>query len=142
MIKKSNGITLISLCIVIVVMFIIASTTVSISLDRFEINNYNKMISDLELLDEKVFNLSRVARCCGYYNRKGTNADKERPQRLCEFVKVPTEFKVNPKEYFEKIAALYPEEVKPSRENNYSTERFNLDAFIEKYNIKISRKVK
>lgn len=91
-------------------------------------------------IDEKVFNLSRVARCCGYYNRKGTNADKERPQRLCEFVKVPTEFKVNPREYFEKIAALYPEEVKPSRENNYSTERFNLDAFIEKYNIKIARK--
>lgn len=91
-------------------------------------------------IDEKVFNLSRVARCCGYYNRKGTKEDKERPQRLCEFVKVPTEFKVNPREYFEKIAALYPEEVKPSRENNYSTERFNLDAFIEKYNIKIARK--
>lgn len=91
-------------------------------------------------IDEKVFNLSRIARCCGYYNRKGTKEDKERPQRLCEFVKVPTEFKVNPREYFEKIAALYPEEVKPSRENNYSTERFNLDAFIEKYNIKIARK--
>lgn len=91
-------------------------------------------------IDEKVFNLSRVARCCGYYNRKGTKEDKERPQRLCEFVKVPAEFKVNPREYFEKIAALYPEEVKPSRENNYSTERFNLDAFIEKYNIKIARK--
>lgn len=91
-------------------------------------------------IDEKVFNLSRIARCCGYYNRKGTKEDKERPQRLCEFVKVPTEFKVNPREYFEKIAALYPEEVKPSRENNYSTEKFNLDAFIEKYNIKIARK--
>lgn len=91
-------------------------------------------------IDEKVFNLSRIARVCGYYNRKGTNADKERPQRLCEFVKVPTEFKVNPREYFEKIAALYPEEVRPSRENNYSTEKFNLEAFIEKYNIKIAKK--
>lgn len=91
-------------------------------------------------IDEKVFNLGRIARCCGYYNRKGTNADKERPQRLCEFVKVPTEFKVNPREYFEKIAALYPEEVRPSRENNYSTEKFNLEAFIEKYNIKIAKK--
>jgi hypothetical protein len=91
-------------------------------------------------IDEKVFNLGRVARCCGFYNRKGTNADKDRPQRLCEFVKVPAEFKVNPREYFEKIAALYPDEVRPSRENNYSTERFNLDAFIEKYNIKIAKK--
>lgn len=91
-------------------------------------------------IDEKVFNLGRIARCCGFYNRKGTNADKERPQRLCEFVKVPAEFKVNPREYFEKIAALYPDEVRPSRENNYSTERFNLDAFIEKHNIKIAKK--
>ena len=91
-------------------------------------------------IDEKVFNLGRISRCCGYYNRKGTNADNERPQRLCEFVKVPTEFKVNPREYFEKIATLYPEEVRPSKENNYSTEKFNLEAFIEKYNIKIAKK--
>lgn len=99
------------------------------------------LFSDSQVdIDEKVFNLGRISRCCGYYNRKGTNADKERPQRLCEFVKVPVEFKVNPREYFEKIAALYPEEVRPSRENNYSTEKFNLEAFIEKYNIKIAKK--
>ena len=72
-------------------------------------------------IDEKVFNLGRIARVCGYYNRKGTNADKDRPQRLCEFVRVPSEIKVNAREYFEKIAAMDPDEVKPSRENNYST---------------------
>ena len=54
-------------------------------------------------VDEKVFNLGRIARVCGYYNRKGTNADKDRPQRLCEFVRVPSEIKVNAREYFEKI---------------------------------------
>ena len=90
-------------------------------------------------IDEKVFNLGRIARVCGYYNRKGTNADKERPQRLCEFVRVPSEIKVNEREYFEKIAALYPEDVKPTRENNYSTEKFDLDAFIAKYNIEITK---
>lgn len=90
-------------------------------------------------IDEKVFNLSRIARVCGYYNRKGTNADKERPQRLCEFVRVPSEIKVNQKEYFAKIAELYPEDPKPSRENNYSTEKFDLESFLEKYDIKVTK---
>lgn len=90
-------------------------------------------------IDEKVFNLSRIARVCGYYNRKGTNADKERPQRLCEFVRVPSEIKVNQKEYFAKIAELYPEDPKPSRENNYSIEKFDLDSFIAKHNIQITK---
>ena len=90
-------------------------------------------------IDEKVFNLGRIARVCGYYNRKGTNADKERPQRLCEFVRVPSEIKVNEKEYFAKIAELYPEDPKPSRENNYSVEKFDLESFLEKYDIKVTK---
>lgn len=90
-------------------------------------------------IDEKVFNLGRIARVCGYYNRKGTNADKERPQRLCEFVRVPSEIKVNEKEYFAKIAELYPEDPKPSRENNYSIEKFDLDSFIARHNIQITK---
>lgn len=54
--KNNKGITLVSLVIVIVVMFIIASITVNISFDRFEINNLKKMLSDLELLEDKVNN--------------------------------------------------------------------------------------
>lgn len=90
-------------------------------------------------IDEKVFNLGRIARVCGCYNRKGSNSDKERPQRMCHFVKVPDEIKVNEKEYFEKIAALYPEDVRPTRENNYTTERFDLDSFIQKHNIEVTK---
>lgn len=90
-------------------------------------------------VDEKVFNLGRIARCAGYYNRKGTNEDKERPQRLCEFVRVPDEIKVNPKEYFEKIAAYYPEDPKPTKENNYNVEKFDLDAFIAKHGIEVTK---
>ena len=90
-------------------------------------------------VDEKVFNLGRIARVCGYYNRKGTNSDKDRPQRLCEFVRVPSEIKVNAREYFEKIAELYPEEVKPTRENNYSSEKFDLESFLDKYDIKVTK---
>ena len=89
-------------------------------------------------IDEKVFNLGRISRVCGYYNRKGSPLDKERPQRLCTFAKVPNEIKVNQKEYFEKIAKLYPEDLKPTRENNYRVERFDLQSFLQKHNIRVT----
>ena len=54
--KKENGITLISLIITIVLMIIIASTTVYTSVDRFKINNRNKMYNDIELLNSKIDN--------------------------------------------------------------------------------------
>lgn len=56
MIKKENGITLISLIVVIMLMLIISSTVVNVSLDRFEINNFKKMQNDIELLEDKVSN--------------------------------------------------------------------------------------
>lgn len=54
--KNNKGISLVSLIITIAVMLIIASISIDMSLDRFEINNYNKMINDLELLKNKVSN--------------------------------------------------------------------------------------
>lgn len=93
-------------------------------------------------IDEKVHNLGRISRAIGFYNRKGTSVDSERPQRLCSFVKVPDEICVNDIEYFKKVADLFPEEeIRPTRENNYSTEKFDLDAFIEKHNIPVTHKV-
>lgn len=56
MIKNSKGITLVSLVITIALMLIISSITISVSMDRFEINDYNKMINDLKLLEDKVSN--------------------------------------------------------------------------------------
>lgn len=56
MIKDSKGITLVSLLITIALMLIISSITISVSMDRFEINDYNKMINDLKLLEDKVSN--------------------------------------------------------------------------------------
>lgn len=91
-------------------------------------------------IDEKVHNLGRISRAIGFYNRKGTNVDSERPQRLCSFVKVPDEVRVNDIEYFKKIADLFPEEeIRPTRENNYSMERFNLDEFLSKHNIEVTK---
>lgn len=91
-------------------------------------------------VDQKVFNPARISRVVGYYNRKGSKNDPLRPQRVCSFVKIPKEVKVNEKEYFEKIANIYPEEtIVPNRYNNYSTERFDLDAFIKKHNIQVTK---
>lgn len=56
MIKREKGITLISLIITIALMLIISSVTIYTSLDRFEINKYNKMVNDIELLSDKVSN--------------------------------------------------------------------------------------
>lgn len=90
-------------------------------------------------VDLSVHNAGRISRAMGFYNRKGNNIDKERPQRLCEFVRVPNEVKINDREYFVKVAELFPEDVRPTRENNYSTERFDLDAFIAKHNIQVTK---
>ena len=92
-------------------------------------------------VDEKVFNCARIMRLPSTYSCKGNTMDASRPQRLCKFVKI-NENKVNDIAYFEKIAALYPEEVeRPSAQNRYSVESFDLDAFIEKHNIPVTKKV-
>jgi archaellum biogenesis ATPase FlaH len=90
-------------------------------------------------VDTKVFNPARISRLMGSYSCKGANNDPTRPQRKCRFLKIPDEIKVNEKEYFAKIASLYPEDVKPTRENHYSVEKFDLDKFLEKHNIKVVR---
>lgn len=92
-------------------------------------------------VDEKVFNCARIMRLPSTYSCKGNTMDVSRPQRLCKFVKI-NENKVNDVAYFEKVAALYPEEeARPSSQNNYSMESFDLDAFIEKHNIPVTKKV-
>lgn len=90
--------------------------------------------------DCAVFNAARISRLPGSYSCKGANNDPTRPQRKCRFLSIPDEIKVNAREYFEKVASMYPEEdVKPTRENNYSVERFDLDAFIAKHGINVRR---
>ena len=54
--KNQKGITLVSLIITIMVMIIIAGTTINISLNRFRVNNIKKMINDINILNDKVSN--------------------------------------------------------------------------------------
>lgn len=105
------------------------------------LNALSMLFSDENVdCDTSVFNAARISRLPGSYSCKGANNDPTRPQRMCRFLKVPDEIKINNREYFEAIANLYPdEEVKPTRENNYSTEKFDLDAFLQKHNIGVKK---
>ena len=85
-------------------------------------------------VDEKVFNLARISKLPGTTACKGENTP-ERPWRQSQVVYVPSEIKPTDIAYFKKIAAMYPEEEKPNRYNNYSSEKFDLVEFLNKHGI-------
>ena len=83
MIKNSKGITLVSLVITIAIMLIISGLTISVSMDRFEINDYNKMINDLKLLEDKVSNYYLK------YNAIPVVRDEENNPILYNYTEIP-----------------------------------------------------
>lgn len=89
-------------------------------------------------IDLKVFNNSRICKLYGTKSNKGADI-KDRPKRCSKIIKVPQTISINDNEYIKKIAELYPQEIIPSKENNYSAEKFDLDAFISKHNIEVSK---
>ena len=104
------------------------------------LNAISMLFSDEDVdCDTSVYNAARISRLIGSYSCKGANNDATRPQRKCRFLSIPDEIKVNEREYFVKIANMYPEEEQPSRENNYSVERFDLEAFLQKHNIEVTK---
>ena len=95
------------------------------------------MFSDEHVsIDVKTYNRARVVKLAGTFSRKGSARSSDRPQRMCKILKVPNEIVPINKEYFQKIADIYPEEeIRPTRENHYSTEKFDVEAFLQKHNI-------
>lgn len=96
-------------------------------------------------IDSVVYNNSRISRLPGTWNRKGSKTSKERPQRMCRFLSIPDEVKVNEKEFFQKVVALLPKEEAPSKENNYrpiNYKEFNLQEFFDKYNIEVLKETR
>ena len=96
-------------------------------------------------IDSVVFNNSRISRLPGTWNRKGSKSSKERPQRICRFLSVPDEIKINEKEFFEKVVALLPKEEAPSKENNFrpiNYKEFNLQEFFDKYHIEVLKETR
>ena len=96
-------------------------------------------------IDSVVFNRSRISRLPGTWNRKGSKSSKDRPQRICRFLNVPDEIKVNEKEFFQKVANLLPKEETPSKENNFrpiNYKEFNLQEFFDKYHIEVLKETR
>ena len=93
-------------------------------------------------IDVKVGNPSRICKLYGTMAKKGTNIP-ERPHRMARIVKTPEEIKPNNIEYFKKVADLFPEKEQPSVNNNWKPQdsNFDLDEFIAKHNIPVTRKV-
>jgi archaellum biogenesis ATPase FlaH len=103
------------------------------------INVLSILFSDENVdIDEKVINLSRIAKLPGTFSRKGSDT-KERPQRMCKIVYVPDKVEINDVQFFAKIASLYPEEEKPNRDNAYNIGKFDLDSFLQRHNIGVKR---
>lgn len=86
-------------------------------------------------VDEKVFNRARISKLYGTTAKKGANIT-ERPYRLSKILSCPDEIKPVDIAYFKKIADMYPEdEVKPSSDNHFSNEKFDLVSFLDKHGI-------
>lgn len=94
--------------------------------------------TDKVKIDCSTFNPSRICKLYGCVSRKGSNT-LDRPQRESKILKVPSVIKATPNEYFEKVAKYLPEPEKKDRSNFYGKEEFDLDAFISKHGIKVSR---
>ena len=96
-------------------------------------------------IDSSVANRARISRLPGTWNRKGSKNSKDRPQRICRFLNVPDEIRVNEKEFFEKVAGLLPKEEQPTKENNYrpiNYKEFNLREFFDKYGIEVLKETR
>ena len=94
--------------------------------------------TDAVKIDTSVFNASRIAKVIGTKSNKGTDTP-ERPQRQSFFIFTPPDFKQVDIAYIKKVASYLPKQEAPSRYNGYSTERFDLRAFIQEHNIKIAK---
>ena len=92
-------------------------------------------------VDTSVFNASRIAKIIGTQSNKGSNTNL-RPQRMSYFVHVPDVFSETDFAYVKKIAAELPEPERPSRDNGFSQERFDIEGFIREHNIEIEKRVR
>ena len=96
-------------------------------------------------IDSKVENRARLSRVVGTWNRKGSAESTDRPQRICRFLNVPDEVKINEKEFFQKVADLLPKPEAPTRENNYrpiNYKEFNLQEFFDTYHIEVLKQTR
>lgn len=87
-------------------------------------------------IDKTVFNASRITKLYGTAARKG-NSTEQRPHRESYFVRVPDVIKETPTVLLQKVADLFPKQDKPTFNNNYNADRFDLSNFLVKNGINV-----
>ena len=86
-------------------------------------------------VDTTCKNRARLSKVYGTTAKKGVNCDN-RPWRTSKILSVPEEIKPVDIAYISKIADMYPEDKpKPSADNNWGTEKFDVVSFLNKHNI-------
>lgn len=97
----------------------------------------DELFSDDENKIDKVnFNASRVCKLYGTLAQKGLNTD-ERPHRMSKIIKIPDVITPVDVMYIKRICNLVKaEKVTPSRYNNYSSEKFDIEEWMNKYGIR------
>lgn len=86
-------------------------------------------------VDTTTFNPSRICKLYGTLAQKGSNTSK-RPHRMSYVLNGPGQVNVTDIEYIRKLVGYYPVELeKPQRYNNYNPREFDLEEWLNKYNI-------
>ena len=85
-------------------------------------------------VDTKNYNPARVAKLYGTLAQKGYDSP-EFPHRMSEIISDEFPIEVNRKAYLEKLVSYYPQEDKPHAYNNYRPSEFDLEEWLNKYNI-------
>jgi hypothetical protein len=88
-------------------------------------------------VDKTMFNASRITKLYGTVARKGNNTE-ERPHRESGIIRVPTIIKETPIVLLKKLADLYPQPERPTFNNNYGKDKFDLDSFIQQHGIQVT----
>lgn len=96
----------------------------------------DELFSDDEMkIDQVNFNASRVCKLYGTLAQKGLNTE-ERPHRMSKIIKMPEVITPVDSMYIKRICGLVKaEQVNPSRYNNYSSENFDIEEWMQKYGI-------
>lgn len=89
-------------------------------------------------IDVTTSNTSRICKLYGTFSRKGSNT-KDRPQRMSYIHRIPSEIKITPNEYFEKVASYLPQPERKDRNNAYGSISFDLDDFLQRHNISVTK---
>lgn len=91
-------------------------------------------------IDTSVFNASRITKLYGTIARKGNNS-KTRPHRESSIIRIPDEVLVNRKALLQKVIDELPQPETPTYKNNYNKEPFDIDNFIARHSIRVSKVV-